>query len=582
MKIYQDLKLLWPHVSPQRRKHLVGLLFLMLIGACAELISLGAIVPFIAVLSNPEKALEIEGIRLLLDLTNSGQAQLGIVVSIALAMIVGLATVVRLVLLWATNKVVFGIGYDIGVGVFSKTLHRPYSWHVSRNSSEVLGGLTKAQIVVQGYLLPLLNAIVAVVLATGMIAMLVYVDPFVAVTGAGAFGLLYFAMALSIRKKIAINGEKIAESNNKRIQEMQEGIGGIRDVILDSSQQIYINRFASVDETMRQAQASNTFLANSPRLAIEGLGLMIIAGFALIATKAGDLNELLPVLGALGLGAQKLMPLIQQVYMGWNSATVNRRSLFDVLDLLGQPDYSIEPSPVTFKQSLTLLNITYHYPTTPDRPALEQIDLNIKKGQVVGIVGKTGSGKSTLVDLLMGLIPASEGDFLVDENRLDSESKLRGWSSLVAHVPQSIFLADCSIAQNIALGVCESEIDESKLRKAAKAAEIDGYINSLSGGYKTEVGERGVRLSGGQRQRIGIARALYRHAEVLVLDEATSALDDATEKKVIDNIHSTYPHLTIVMVAHRLTTLRQCDFIVQMVDGAVSKLLSYNELTATN
>lgn len=383
-------------------------------------------------------------------------------------------------------------------------------------------------------------------------------------------------------KKIAINGEKIAESNNKRIQEMQEGIGGIRDVILDSSQQIYINRFASVDETMRQAQASNTFLANSPRLAIEGLGLMIIAGFALIATKAGDLNELLPVLGALGLGAQKLMPLIQQVYMGWNSATVNRRSLFDVLDLLGQPDYSIEPSPVTFKQSLTLLNITYHYPTTPDRPALEQIDLNIKKGQVVGIVGKTGSGKSTLVDLLMGLIPASEGDFLVDENRLDSESKLRGWSSLVAHVPQSIFLADCSIAQNIALGVCESEIDESKLRKAAKAAEIDGYINSLSGGYKTEVGERGVRLSGGQRQRIGIARALYRHAEVLVLDEATSALDDATEKKVIDNIHSTYPHLTIVMVAHRLTTLRQCDFIVQMVDGAVSKLLSYNELTATN
>lgn len=581
MKIYHDLKLLWPHVSPQRRKHLVGLLCLMLIGAGAELVSLGAIVPFIAVLSNPEKALEIEGIRLLLDLTHSDQAQLGIVVSVAFAIIVGLATVVRLVLLWATNKVVFGIGYDIGVGVFSKTLHRPYSWHVSRNSSEVLGGLTKAQIVVQGYLLPLLNAVVAVVLATGMIAMLVYVDPFVALTGAGVFGLLYFAMALSVRKKLAVNGEKIATANNKRLQEMQEGIGGIRDVILDSSQQIYINRFSSVDETMRQAQASNTFLGNSPRLAIEGLGLIIIAGFALIATKAGDLNELLPVLGALGLGAQKLMPLIQQIYMGWNSATANRPSLFDVLDLLGQPEYSIEPTPITFQQSLALCNVTYHYPTTPGRPALEQIDLNIKKGQVVGIVGKTGSGKSTLVDLLMGLIPASSGDFLVDKNRLDSESKLRGWSSLVAHVPQSIFLADCSIAQNIALGVSESEIDESKLKKAAKAAEIDEYISSLNNGYKTEVGERGVRLSGGQRQRIGIARALYRDAEVLVLDEATSALDDATEKMVIDNIHTTYPHLTIVMVAHRITTLKQCDFIVCMKSGQVESLLDYSELVAS-
>lgn len=550
----------------------------MLLGAGAELVSLGAVVPFIAVLSDPVKALEIAAIQLLLNAVGAAPSQIGVVVSITFALLVGIATVVRLVLLWASNKMVFGIGYDLGVGVFAKTLHRPYSWHVSRNSSEALGGLNKAQIVVQGYLLPLLNAVVAIVLAVGMVAMLVYVDPFVALAGAGAFALCYFGMALAVRRRVSANGAIIAKANNKRVQEMQEGIGGIRDVILDSSQAIYVNRFSKIDGEMRRAQASNTFLANSPRLAIEGIGLVIIAGFALLSTKSGNLNELLPVLGALGLGAQKLMPLIQMIYTGWNSTTANRPALRDVLELLNAPEDKFNSTKVSFQNSIRLSQVSYFYPSLPEKAALHNINLEVKKGQVVGVVGKTGSGKSTLVDLLMGLIPASSGSFLVDDEPLSNSQKLRGWSLGVAHVPQAIFLADCSIAQNIALGVEPGAIDPIRLDEAARVAEIHDYINTLQYGYNTEVGERGVRLSGGQRQRIGIARALYRQAQFLVLDEATSALDDETERQVIDNIHRHYPDLTIVMVAHRVSTLKRCDFIVKLTQGAVTNISDYEQL----
>lgn len=557
---------------------LLILLFLMLLGAAAELISLGAVVPFIAVLSNPERAIETPVVETLLSTFGISASEVVISVSISFASLVVISTLVRLVLLWVTNKVVFDIGFDLGVGVFTKTLCRPYAWHVSRNSSEVLGGLNKAQIVVQSYLLPLLNALVAFVLATGMIAMLVFVDPFVAMAGTGAFALCYFGMALAIRKKIASNGLVIAKADNRRIQEMQEGIGGIRDVILDSSQSIYTNRFSRVDAEMRKAQATNIFLSSSPRLAIEGIGLIIIALFALIASKSGGVNELLPVLGALGLGAQKLMPLIQTIYAGWNASVSNRPSLHDVIDLLDTPDEDLKPIRVEFRHSIELLKMEYFYPSVTDKPALSDINLKIEKGQVIGIVGKTGSGKSTLVDILMGLIPASSGQFLVDKIDLDSKQKLRGWSMGVAHVPQSIFLADCSIAQNIALGVESSLIDYKRLEQAAKAAEIHDYITSLKRGYETDVGERGVRLSGGQRQRIGIARALYRQAQFLVLDEATSALDDETEKRVISNIHRVYPDLTIVMVAHRLSTLKKCDFIVKLEQGTILHVFDYEQL----
>lgn len=553
----------------------------MLLGATAELVSLGAVVPFISVLSNPAKAIENPVAETLLRTLAISDSDVVIFVSVSFASVIVISTLVRLVLLWATNKVVFDIGYDLGVGVFAKTLHRPYSWHIGRNSSEALGGLNKAQIVVQNYLLPLLNALVAIVLATGMIVMLVVVDPFVALVGAGAFALCYFGIALAIRKRVAGNGSVIAKANNRRIQAMQEGIGGIRDVILDSSQSIYIDRFSRVDAEMRKAQATNTFLSSSPRLAIEGIGLIIIAIFALIASGSGGINDLLPVLGALGLGAQKLMPLIQTIYAGWNSTVSNRPSLHDVIDLLDTPDEDLNPICVEFHHSIELLRIEYFYPSVSYKPALKDINLKIEKGQVIGIVGKTGSGKSTLVDVLMGLIPASSGQFLVDQKNLDSNQKLRGWSMGVAHVPQSIFLADCSIAQNIALGVDSSLIDHKRLEAAARAAEIHDYITSLKRGYETEVGERGVRLSGGQRQRIGIARALYRQAQFLVLDEATSALDDETERQVISNIHRIYPELTMVMVAHRLSTLKKCDLIVKLEQGMISHISDYEQLIET-
>lgn len=553
----------------------------MLVGAAAELVSLGAVVPFIAILSNPSVAAENDVIRLLLTITNKDTSYTVIIVTLAFASIVILASSIRLVMLWASNKVVFGLGYDIGVDVVSKTLHRPYTWHVSKNSSEILGALNKVQLVVQGYLLPLMNATISVILATGMIAMLVFIDPFVAIAGAGAFMSCYLTMAFSVRKRVTANGKQIAAANNQRIQQMQESLGSIRDVILDSSQKIYVKKFSAVDAAMRTAQASNTFLSNCPRLAIEGLGLLIISGFALIATRTGGLTDLLPVLGALGLGAQKLMPLIQLIYAGWNATTTNRPSLHDVINLINVSNIVDKDPVVRMDCRLKLSNVNYCYPTSPNSLTLKNVFCEIGKGQVVGIVGKTGSGKSTLVDLLMGLLPHSSGDFLIDDTRVETDDQRRSWSSQVAHVPQMIFLSDASIAENIALGVSPENIDYQRVQHAARLSEIHDYVEALPDAYNTEVGERGVRLSGGQRQRIGIARALYRDAKFLVLDEATSALDDATEARVIRNIHESASDLTLIMVAHRLSTLQYCDHILKIENGSIVDSLSFTQLVET-
>lgn len=570
MQLISDLKGLWPHVSPARRKQLVLLLGLMLVGAFAELVSLGAVVPFITVLANPDQALQQPMMRALLDFTGLSDAQLPLLVSLIFAVIVVLASGVRLFLMWANNKFIYGLGHDLSAALYTKTLYRPYSFHVSRNSSEIIGGVAKAQNVVGGYLMPLMTALTAFVLAIGIVAMLVYVDPFVAMVGSGAFAFSYFVVAVLVRQRTSFNGELVARANDKRVQEIQEGLGGIRDVILDSAQPIYIRRFSQINQGYMQAIGNNNFLGAMPRYAVEAIGLVIIALFAMDAARSEQgISSLLPVLAALGLGAQKLLPLVQQMYQGWSSIMGSRQTLYDVLKLLDYAETATEIKHlVAFQKNICLSGVSFYYPCAPKRAVLSNVSVTIAKGASIGIVGKTGSGKSTMVDLLMGLLSPSHGAMSIDGKTLDAQS-LPAWQKHISHVPQVIYLSDATIAENIAFGCRRESIDEERLRRAAGAAQIADYIEQLPDAYDTTVGERGVRLSGGQRQRIGIARALYRQADVLVLDEATSALDDETEKRVMAGINSYGESITKIIIAHRLSTLKECDKCVYLTNGCI-------------
>jgi ATP-binding cassette, subfamily B, bacterial PglK len=351
------------------------------------------------------------------------------------------------------------------------------------------------------------------------------------------------------------------------VKALQEGLGGIRDVLLDGTQPAYCHIYQRADAPLRRAQASITFISQSPRFLMESIGMVLFAALAL-GMNHGPQGALaaLPILGALALGAQRLLPALQQGYAAWSSIIGYQSSTQEVLELLDQPlppeASQPLPAPLPFKKLIQFDSVKFRY--TSETPwVIDNLSFNIPKGTRVGFVGKTGSGKSTCLDMLMGLLKPSSGRIMVDGTILNQQN-LRSWQRNIAHVPQSIFLADISLAENIAFGVPPENIEMKRVKEAARQAHIADFIESSPQGYKALVGERGIRLSGGQRQRIGIARALYKQATVLVFDEATSALDHETEQAVMEAIESLSADLTILIIAHRLTTIKNCAQIIEI------------------
>ncbi|MBR9814577.1 ABC transporter ATP-binding protein [bacterium] len=550
----------------------------MLLGALAEVATLGAVVPFLSIMASPEAATGYPLLGNLIGALNLTTADFLLVSASLFSLVAVVAAAIRLTVVWLTTRFVFGVGHDLGVGVYDKTLHQPYVWHAARNSSESLAAINKVQIVTSGGLLPLLQSIVAIVIATFIVGALIFIDAPTALLGAGGFAGSYLAISLVVRKRIKANGRIIANAQGSRIQAVQEGVGGIRDVLIDATQPVFLQRFRTQDGAFRHAQATNQLLGQSPRYALEGAALVLISLLAWrLALTEGGMQGALPVLGALALGGQKLIPLLQQIYNGWTKMSGAHATIVDVLNLLELPAEPVaRPLPLEFGAAVQLADLGFRYASDgPD--VLRDINLTIHKGQRLGLIGKTGSGKSTLTDIIMGLLPPSDGGMTVDGVEVDAANRNR-WQARIAHVPQSIFLTDDTVRRNIAFGVEDADIDDDRVRKAAQDASIAGYIESLSEGYDALVGERGIRFSGGQRQRLGIARALYKNADVLILDEATSALDDATERAVIECVDRLSRELTVIMIAHRVTTLRGCDLIVELSTGQIKRSGSYNEI----
>jgi ABC-type multidrug transport system fused ATPase/permease subunit len=390
---------------------------------------------------------------------------------------------------------------------------------------------------------------------------------------------LYAIVLGSIRGRLAKYVAIIGSGYEERLQSAQESLGGIRDVILDQSQRIHVDRFARIDQRFMNARSSTAVLASAPRFLVESIGLSLIALLAvLVAARPGGVLAALPVLGALALGAQRLLPLASQLFGGWASLSVTRPFLADIAKLLDLPigNGCNRICPQALRREIRFEDVSVRY-TGRSNDAVRGLNLAISKGQRIALVGPTGSGKSTLADLLMGLVEPTSGTISVDGETLTA-AVLPGWRSAIAHVPQVIFLADDSIARNIAMGVA-AELDMARVRKAADAAQLTAFIDELPGGFDTRIGERGIRLSGGQRQRLALARAIYKDAPVLVLDEATSALDEATESAVLGALDQlTADGRTIVIIAHRLSTVAKCDTVYQLEDGVIVRSGPFAEL----
>jgi ABC-type multidrug transport system fused ATPase/permease subunit len=580
--VSQLLKLLWPQISAPRRRQIGWLLALMLLASFSEVISIGAVLPFLGALTAPERIFEFPAAQPFIKLLNiTAPSQLLLPLTISFGLAAFFAGVTRLSLLWISTRLSFAIGAELSISIYRRTLYQPYAVHCSRNSSEIINGISSKTSVIIYIITMFLTLVSSAIMLISILFALLSINPLIALMAFGGFGLIYFVIIRVTNKQLAANSECIARESTQVIKCLQEGLGGIRDVLIDGSQATYCEIYRNADLPLRRAQGSNSFIGLSPRYAMEALGMILIATLAYsLANQTDGLTKTIPILGALALGAQRLLPVLQQAYLAWSGIKGGQASLQDAIELLEQPlpDYAnqLPAQSLHFNHCVNLNRLGFGYNSqTPN--VLKEINLTIPKGSRIGFMGATGSGKSTLLDIIMGLLQPTEGALEVDGQAITLINN-RAWQAHIAHVPQAIYLTDGTIEENIAFGIPKDKIDSHRVRYAAEQAQIAANIESLPMQYKTFVGERGVRLSGGQRQRIGIARALYKQADVIIFDEATSALDNETEQAVMQAIQGLSADLTLLIIAHRLTTLQNCTQIVELGDGAIKRVGTYQDI----
>ena len=574
---------LWGHVGSRQRLYFCGLLALIILTSIAEVLSLGSLLPFLAVLTDPARVSNYSAAKLLINFAGvQTPSQMYAPLTIGFAVATLVAGGLRLALLWFSTRLSFDIGSQLGNKVYGNILNQSYEFHLDRNSGEIISGIaTKSDVVVQSVIIPLVVSIGASGILLFILAALIYIDPIIAFAEFFGFGGLYFFLYSINRRRLLLNGDRISRGTAEVVAHLQEGLGAIRDILIGKHQVYYQNLYWAVDQSLRRAQASNIVISQSARYIIETIGMLLFAILAyMLADQKEGLKGAIPILGVFALGSQRMIPLLQQLYSGFANMRGGRASLEDILCLLNTPlQYRSDKKAVSllpFKEKFSLENISFSYASN-SVCVLKDISLIIKKGERVGFIGKTGSGKSTLLDLIMGLLHPTRGTLKVDDVEV-SPANAYQWQSHIAHVPQDIFLVNATVAENIAFGVPKGRINYDDVVMAAEQAQISLVINTLPNGYDSLIGERGVALSGGQRQRLGIARALYQKADVIIFDEATSALDSETEDGVMKAIDGLSKGLTVLIIAHRLSSLKGCSRIVEIGEGGILRSGSFDQM----
>jgi ATP-binding cassette subfamily B protein len=582
------LKTLWTHISLRKKLQFKLLLVLSFFTSLAEIFIIGAILPFISVLMDPNKIFNNEYFQpffYMLKFNSPNEIILPITIVFIISIII--STIMRFLLLLLNTKLSFNLGIELSLNIYNKIIYQSYQFHTVKNSSDIINLVNgKVSEVIFYIIIPTIILITSGIMAIVISIMLLYFIPISAVAIMLAFVFLYILIIKSIKKKLSINSHIIANESTQMIKILQESLGGIRDIIIDGTQGNFIDKYKNTITVLRKAQSDNQIFSTSPKFILEGIGMLFIAFFAYsLSITPNEKISMIPLLVGIVLSIQKLLPLLQQMFQAWSLIQGSKVSLSDTIEYLNLEVKTnailIQESEKTliFEKEIKLKNVSFKY-LQSNSNVLKNINLIISRGDCIGFIGSTGSGKSTLLDIIMGLLEATEGELLVD-NQVISNSNLTLWQKNIAHVPQSIYLLDATIEENIAFGIEKDKIDKQLVKEAAQKAQIDEVIDKMELGYNTIVGERGIQLSGGQRQRLGLARALYKKAKVIILDEATSALDENTERNVIESFESLGKEVTLLMIAHRITTLKGCTKIIELSDGEITRTVKYEDIYKT-
>lgn len=558
--------------TESKKRQFKGLVVLMLTGSVFEVMGVGAIIPFISFLVEPQKLFDSGVLSAFLNYFSITQRQTVVAyATVIFVLIILINGIIRILLLRLSTKFAFSVGADLSVMIYKKALYRSYLEHVSSNSSEIIDAIiTKSNAVIYGTIMPAISIATASILTVSIAVFLIFVNPFVAIGSLITFSTIYCIIILYTKNKLHQCSDTLSKASIQIIKTLQEGLGGIRNVIIDNSQLFYCTAYKVADSRLRDAQGYSSFLGTCPRYVVETLAMLALVSLSYILTqKYAAFFEVVPLLAAMAVGAQRLLPLLQTIYGGVVDIRRGQKSLVGILEILNAPIETLPENVQTmkFQNDIEVRNLSFSY-NVNSRSILHDVSLRIAKGANVGIIGETGGGKSTFIDILMGLLMPTSGSILVDGVKITNVN-VSSWRKLIAHVPQDIFLSDCSIAENIALGINKDCIDINRIEWTCNVSCLDRVIADLPEGLWTQVGEKGIRLSGGQRQRIAIARALYKRSQIFIFDEATSALDSETESEVISNIERLSNKPTIIFVAHRLSTLKNCEQIYSVKDSKI-------------
>ena len=588
--MFKLIKNLFNLLSTNQRKRFYVLQFLVIVMSVVEILGVASIIPFMALVGDMS---QLEQNTFFAEIYRqsgvASESQFVFYIGLCVLGLLFISMIISIFTTWGLSMFANKIGTEIADRLYTYYLQKGWLFHASGSSAQLTKKIaTETMRVTGAVLVPLMQINSKVVLSLLMSLSIFFYDPKVALIGLSIFAISYFFLFKGVRNRLNKNGIAISEVNEERFRLMNEGFGGIKDLLLMGRDNDFINRFNKSGKTLAYSQGTNAALAHAPRYFVELLafGSMIVLILYLIASHNGNLGMILPILSVYAIGIIKLLPAFQQIYSSIAIIKANipafesiQQDLYDSLHKESESQ-KFEQNYINPKHSISLENITFTYPNK-EEPAVNKLDMLIPSNSVIGIVGPSGSGKSTLIDILLCLIEPDNGCLKIDDEIINLKNR-RSWQNTIGFVSQTIFLSEGTIAENVAFGIPKNQINLNQVQKVLKLAHLSDFISTLDQGIHTKVGERGVQLSGGQRQRIGIARALYNNSEVLVFDEATSSLDGITEKMIMEAIHDFSGKKSIILIAHRLKTVKKCDKIFFIDKGKVADQGTYQELIESN
>tara|TARA_B100001250_G_scaffold412412_1_gene443544 strand:+ start:7206 stop:8930 length:1725 start_codon:yes stop_codon:yes gene_type:complete len=560
-----------------------------------QIVGVASIIPFMALIADLGQLQQDTIIAEVYKLSGlNSESQFVFWLGLSVLIMLFLASIISMYTTWRLSIFANKIGVEIADRLYTHYLKQDWLFHTSGSSAQLTKQIaTESLRVNQGVLLPIMHLNANVVFVISMSISIFIFNPIVAIVGIVIFALSYYFIFKLVSLKLLKNGRSISEMYEKRFRLMNEGFGGIKDVLLLGRHSDFIDRFNKTGVVFAYSQGVNAALGHAPRYFMEliAFGSMISLILYLFTSNDGDLSLILPILSVYAIAGIKLLPAFQQIYNSLATIRGNiagyeaiRQDLIDSSEIKPETNKpktgKKEKSYLNPKKQISLENISFRYPSKEEL-VLNQMNISIPVKKVIGIVGPSGSGKSTLVDILLGLIEPQKGFLKIDSKIINNQNR-RSWQNSIGFVAQAIFLSEGTIAENIAFGLPKNQINLKQVDNVLKLANLNEFVQGLKNGVHTKVGERGVQLSGGQRQRIGIARALYHEADVLIFDEATSSLDGITEKMIMQAVHRFSGEKTIIMIAHRLKTVEKCDKIFFIDGGKVADQGTFQELIETN